>query len=275
MSARKLRWSSIKPRVGSAKALLLLLDYDGTLVPIANHPSRAVLPPKMRRLLERLARQRGVRLVLISGRSLPDLKRMVGLRNLCYVGNHGLELQGGRLRYVHPMAQRSRTVLKRLARKLTAALRQIHGAWVEDKGLTISVHWRLVPRSAYRRFHDTVRQLTMPSVQRRAIQLGRGKRVVEMYPPVQWGKGDIVDWLRQRVVARQPRLRPLLIYLGDDRTDESGFRAVNRCQGISVFVGARPHATSARWWVKTPQDVHKVLARILEEQVVGWKSKHT
>jgi trehalose-phosphatase len=222
-----------------------------------------------KRVLKRLSRQPGVCGVLVSGRAPLDLKRMVGVPRLCYVGNHGLELEGDGLRYVHPQARAHRPLLRRVARTLTIALRPVPGAWVEDKGLTVSLHWRAVPRAAHRALQQRVARAIAPYRSRRQIVVTRGKRVIDIRPPVRWGKGEAVDWLSRHLrPSSSSRAQPTLLYFGDDQTDEGAFRAVNRSRGISVFVGPRPRATYARWWARDPREVREALTRILHER---WK----
>ena len=267
-------WPSLERPIASAKSLLLFLDYDGTLVPITAHPSKVLLPASTKRLIEQLTHQRGVRVVLISGRALRDLKARVGVPDLYYVGNHGLELQGDRLWYVNPVAQTSRLLLKRVARTLKASLQQVPGAWVEEKDLTLSLHWREVPPSFQRRFRQIVARCTSSYLTPHTIHVTQGKQVIEIRPPVQWGKGDVVAWLRRRLVPSSGRAaRALLVYLGDDETDEEAFRVVNRSRGLSVFVGSRLRATAARWRVCTPRDVRETLRRILQARCKSTRAR--
>lgn len=264
MMRGKARWARLVRRIAAADPLLLCLDYDGTLVPIAAHPSQARLPAPTRRLLRQLSRQQGIRVVVVSGRALPELERRVAVPGLYYVGNHGLELSGPRIRYVHAAARASRPRIRRLARRLRAALRPVPGAWVEEKGLTASVHLRAVRPAARQRCLRIVAAVTAPERRRAAIRLTRGKEVVELRPPVRWGKGESVAWIRERLTAGGRAARPVLVYLGDDETDEGAFRMVNRFRGCSVFVGVRPQATAARWRMRGPRDVRAALAAILE-----------
>jgi trehalose-phosphatase len=262
---------SLLRHVASTKSLFLFLDYDGTLTPIADHPSHARLQAETKRLLKQSADLPGVWVALVSGRSLSDLKRIVGIRGLYYVGNHGLELEGPSLRYVNPVAQATQPLLKKIAGELKAALRPIPGAWVEEKGLTFSVHWRNIPRTLRRQFHRLVRRSTAPLKAEGLIRVTRGKRVVEVRPPVAWGKGEMVTWILRRVIPRRSSAKPLVMYLGDDETDEEAFRVTNRCRGLSVRVGRRQSATKARWWVKNPLEVRELLTRIGEAH--AWKRK--
>ena len=264
MKPRGLFWPSLQRRICSADHLALFLDYDGTLVPIASHPSKAHLAATTRRLLQRLARDPRISVALVSGRSLRDVKRAAGLPRLWYIGNHGLEMQGPALRYVHPAAQARRPLMRRIARNLQVALRGIQGAWVEDKGSTLSVHVRRARPWDRRIVQQRFEQIVQPYHQSHKVELTAGKMVLEVRPPGEWNKGTAVEWLVERLRRSKRIPQPLPIYVGDDRTDEDAFHIVNQLGGISVFVGQRPRQTVARWWLRRPQQVREMLARITE-----------
>ncbi len=96
--------SYLAPYVGDRAILSLLLDYDGTLSPIASHPDLAVMPTETRKVLERLANHPDVFIAVISGRSVTNVKEMVGIDGITYAGNHGLEiLHPDGTKFVHPM----------------------------------------------------------------------------------------------------------------------------------------------------------------------------
>lgn len=269
MRSLRAQWPRLRRAVAAAPRLLLLLDVDGTLVRIAKHPSLVRLPASTKQLLTQLADYPKVSVVLVSGRALACLKALVGIRNLCYVGNHGLELQGRTWRYVHPVAQRRRPLLRQIARDFTRLLRPIRGAWVEEKGLSLSLHWRQVPRSAQRRFQQLVAGRLALYTRRRRIRVMRGKRVIDIRPPVRWGKGDAVAWLLRRMSRSPTAIKPFMIYVGDDQTDEDAFRVVNRLGGMTVFVGGPARATRARYWLKNPREVHawlEGLGRLLHQR---------
>lgn len=253
-------WPTIRQQVLRARLVLLCCDFDGTLAPIADHPSQARLPTDTKRLLEQLASLRGLRVALVSGRALADLKRLVGLSRVTYVGNHGLEAKGPGLSFLHPQARRLRHTLHRLSRKLAQALRKIPGASVEWKGLTASLHWRNVPRPAQRRFHRLVKELTVPYTERGTIRVTRGKRVVEIRPRVDWDKGRVLEWLLNRLSGRHRSWKACVLYVGDDRTDEDAFKIVNHLGGLSVLVGRQSTRTAARYWLKDPHEVQRWLA---------------
>lgn len=252
----------LERRLERAAHLAVILDYDGTIVPIVSRPHQARLPGRTRSLLRRLARHPAVSLLLLSGRSLRDLRRLARIPEAAYAGNHGLETQEGRVRIIHGSAGSARERLRRLAGILASRLRPIPGARVEWKGLTLSVHWRLVARAHRARFHETVRVCLAAPAARGAVRLTHGKRVVDVLPPTPWDKGACVAWfLRRTGWGRSPRT--LILGLGDDTTDEALFRAVNRRGGVSVLVGGPGRRTAARWRVRGPQAVRRLLAWLL------------
>lgn len=119
--------------VGEEAILSLLLDYDGTLSPIAPHPDLAVLPPETKKVLERLANMPDVFVAVISGRSVNNVKEMVGIEGITYAGNHGLEiLHADGTRFTQPMPTE-------LEEKVGGLMQQLQeeccreGAWVENK----------------------------------------------------------------------------------------------------------------------------------------------
>lgn len=246
-------------RLAGARTLHVLLDYDGTLVPLADHPAKARLPRGLQRLLEALARQSGVHVTLVSGRSLKDLRRQVRLPRIGYVGNHGLELRDGTLRYVHAVAKKSRGPLRAIVRGLRRALRPIRGAWVEDKGLTASVHYRLVKPSEIPRVRQMFYAVVQPYQLKRHIRVTTGRCVFEVRPPVSWTKATMVNWLLTHRVAGGRR--PLPLYVGDDMTDEDVF-ALLRQRGLTVAVAPGASATRARYRVDAPEDVWRLLQRV-------------
>ena len=106
----------LKKYVGDKTNLALLLDYDGTLSPIVKHPDLAILPPETKQVLERLARRPDVFIAVVSGRGVDDVKSKVGIENITYAGNHGLEIHhADGTKYVHPIPDSNITELVKLA----------------------------------------------------------------------------------------------------------------------------------------------------------------
>lgn len=256
-------WPALQRRVSDADRLLLFLDYDGTLTPITDHPTHAKLSVSLKKLLQRLVQHPDIDVALISGRRLSDLKTMTGIPGLCYVGNHGLELESPSFRYVNPGAQTARPLLQQIARQLRTELQPIAGAWVEDKGLTLTVHFRNVqPRKAVL-VKNGFYEVLEPFLVRRQVRVTAGKQVLEVRPLVRWTKGTIVDWLLARALASAGEVTVLPIYVGDDETDEEAFATLRR-SGVTVAVGPHTPLTQAQYVVKTPADVRRFLQQMLE-----------
>lgn len=221
--------------------LLLGLDFDGTLAPIVPRPEDAALPADTRQLLQRLAARTDTLVALISGRALHDLRERAGMDDVYYAGNHGLEIEGPAVHRIHDTAVAARERLGNLARRLTDSVGTIPGAIVEDKGLTLSVHYRLVtdPEQA-RHVRDATHEI---AAQEDGLRITDGRKVVEIRPDVDWHKGRALRFLRETLTADCPDAPA--VFIGDDRTDEDAFREL-RGDDCGIVVGDAPVDTAAR-----------------------------
>jgi trehalose-phosphatase len=252
-------WNDIARRLKSAQHVPLLSDYDGTLTPIVEKPELALLPPETRKLLRALAKNRHYTIGVISGRALADLKSKVGVDGIVYAGNHGLEIEGLGSDFLEPVAEEMRPLLHILNRVLSAALRGIKGVFVEDKGLTLSVHYRLADDSEMDRVQDAFTKVTAPLQVTGQIKITHGKKVYEIRPPVNWDKGKAISWLMAKLREMRGKSGALPIYFGDDLTDEDGFKVIEKSNGLSIFVGDQNTQTVARYFLKSPDDVAELL----------------
>lgn len=212
--------------------LVLLLDFDGTLVPIVENPAAVRLSLSLRRTLRRLVR--AVPVVIVSGRGIPDLRRRVRVPGIRFVGHHGLvyHAPGHRLRWLGhrvPVTQ-----VKQWARVLASAAAGARGALVEFKRWTVAVHDRSVLPAARGHLRRRVLRALKPWRHRRTLMLIRGKCVLEARPSGSWNKGTAVSFLLRESWARGRTP----VYFGDDATDEPAFRTI-RGRGIGVRVGRR------------------------------------
>ncbi|MGD2279034.1 MAG: trehalose-phosphatase, partial [Candidatus Omnitrophota bacterium] len=137
-------WKTIKRALGE-KYIYLLLDFDGTLTRIRKRPGEVKLSKATKSVLKGLVSQKKASVAIISGRSLKDARRMVGLKDLVYAGNHGLETKGPGFQHTIPKALRAKKAIKEISRELKRRLKPLKGVIIEDKGLTLSVHYRMVP----------------------------------------------------------------------------------------------------------------------------------
>jgi trehalose 6-phosphate phosphatase len=255
-------WDEVAHRLKSANHILLLTDYDGTLTHIVDKPELATLPQEIRKLLRKLSKNRRYTVGIISGRALTDLKSIVGLEGIIYAGNHGLEIEGFGSSFLEPIAEEMRPFFNMLNQALSATLRGIKGAFVEDKGLTVSVHYRLVDDAEEGMVKDTFRKITDPLHVTGKIRITQGKKVYEIRPPVNWDKGKAIAWFIAKNKEVRGRGKALPIYLGDDLTDEDGFKVIGKNDGISIFVGDGSLQSAAHYFLKSPEDVAQFLKMI-------------
>ncbi len=242
----------------------LLLDYDGTLTPIVPDPAEAELSPAMRGALTSLLRHPRYRVGIVSGRALSDLRARINSKPPYLAGNHGLEIEAPGTIYSHPEAQRLRPQLQALARSLQQELEQIPGALVEDKGLSLSVHFRRVPEALVPVVKGRLLQLARSAIDAGTLALRTGKDVLELRPRVTkavselrprvtWDKGDAVRWIVEHIRQEVPAASILPVYIGDDDTDENAFRAL-ASTGVGIVVGADRLQSAAHYYVPSVEE---------------------
>jgi trehalose 6-phosphate phosphatase len=257
-------WADFLGDCRAASHVLFLSDYDGTLTPIVGRPVDAVLSPDIRDKLARLARQPAFSVGVISGRAISELKSMVGIEGIYYAGNHGLEIEGPGISYITPEAGTSRAVMRELAGQIAAALADTDGVIIQDKGLSISVHYRLVAKGEERRVTDTVHRLTTVPCNEGKIRVFAGKKVWEIRPPVDWDKGRAVKTIAGEIKKIRQRENLLTVFLGDDVTDEDAFKVVRRPEGWSVYVGPDTATSAAGYCLNSTEEVGTLLTRLTE-----------
>lgn len=263
-------WDEIVKQAKEATQILLFLDYDGTLTPIVARPEMAVLTSQAKEMLKQISHHSLFKLAVISGRSLSVIKALVGLENIAYAGNHGLEIEcppcycqersPETTTFIHPIAKEIEPVLKSLEQRLKGRLADIDGVLIENKGLTLSVHYRLAEEAA----EERIKQLFFEAIEcadaKDKLQVTEGKKVLEVRPPVDWNKGKAIEWLLE--IYRTPG--SLRIFAGDDVTDEDGFRVLHKVGGISVFIGENNASSTADYYLDSPEQLHHWLGKLLE-----------
>jgi trehalose-phosphatase len=240
-------------RVRSGRRVLLFTDFDGTLVPIKDDPMACALSPGDRAQLARIAARPGAVVAVVSGRDLADLTPRIGVEGIIHAGNHGLEIRGPGFNFREPGSVALAPKLAKIVADLTAALADVPGAWVQNKELTASVHFRQTPPESHGRVRESVERVLNPHLDE--FVLRGGKMVLEVRPRVDWHKGRAVHWLWQRLAGDDPN--PIAIYLGDDATDEDAFQAIP--DGVTIMVGPA-RSTAARYRLNDAADVSKFLA---------------
>lgn len=218
----------------------LFLDVDGTILEIAPRPELVRMPPGLPRLLGWLAAQRDGAMALISGRNLADLDQLLLPWRGAAAGVHGAERRsadGGSVQSGQSAADRAAAAaLDRLRPELTEIATAFPGAWLEDKGHALALHYRAIARNEAE-IRDAVERLALR--ESAALRLIAGKMVLEAQPRHR-NKGAVIA----AFLAEPPFHGRRPVFIGDDSTDEDGFAEVNRRGGLSIRVGV-PLAQSA------------------------------
>lgn len=222
---------------------LLAFDFDGTLAPIVTSPAAATMRSTTRLLLAAISELRKV--VIITGRSVADVTpRLHGVRTAAIVGNHGIEPSV-------EMAAAQREVA-RWRPILDAAIGHLAGVYLEDKGLTVAVHYRHAPSIADVR----------AAVQGVCRELGDTVRVVEgievmnLIPAGAPNKGDALHRVQALLSARA------VLYVGDEETDEDAFAALDQARAVGVRIGRAPQSR-APFYLPSQDDMDTMLQYLL------------
>lgn len=196
----------------------LLTDIDGTISRVTAPPEAATVEPAARAALARLATVLDV-VAVVSGRSAADARRLVDVPRLVYIGNHGLERWHDGQVTASPEATRFRDRMARVAAQMQATL-TLPGVRVEDKDLTLSIHYRETadPASA----EEIVRAALLPVSEAEGLVVRPGRMVFEVRPPITMNKGTAA-----RDLIRERGLRSV-VFVGDDVTDLDAMTAIQR-----------------------------------------------
>ena len=259
-------WHEAFSRIKAARHVLLVFDYDGTLTPIVDNPEQADLPEETKEVIQALTQQRRFTLGIISGRALSDLRHRIGIEELIYAGNHGLEIEGPDISFINPMAEDTKPVLHTIYQVLSSVLKPIPGVLVEDKELTLSVHYRMVGEGESNLVSSIFEGVVSTARSLKKIRITSGKKVYEVRPEVDWDKGKAIAMILDRFGRSRAALKPLAVFLGDDLADEDGFKVVNKRGGISIFVGGEKNDSAARYYLKSPKEVEQFLSMLLSMQ---------
>jgi trehalose-phosphatase len=238
-----------------AKHVFFFLDYDGTLTSIMPKPEMVKLKDSTRKILEQLSTNPNFSIAIITGRKIEEIESLVPVKNIIFAGNHGLELKGPAFHYVHAKAKRYRKVIRDVLKRLQGLPKRFVGSFIEDKKLTLSYHFRgLREEQTVPALRKEFMQRIQPWLRKEKVEIVEGKKVFEIRPHVNWNKGSAVRWM---LLRENPESLP--IYIGDDKTDEHAFKALNDC-GITIRVGLSRNS-HAQYFVK---DVYEV------EQFLSW-----
>ncbi len=222
--------NNLHPWLEKRPTAVLFFDYDGTLTPIVTRPENALLSSTAKRLLGRAMRAPNLDIAIVSGRALADVKEMVGIPGLTYVGNHGFEIEGPGIEFRHEALVRFQSAVESASKDLQKI--DVEGAWVERKGATVTVHFREVAEAE----QHAAQRRAASILRKHKLRVTTGKGIVEGRPPIDWNKGYAVLHVLAMRHGVDWTSRARALYIGDDVTDEDAFRSL-RGMGRSIRVG--------------------------------------
>jgi trehalose-phosphatase len=236
-------------RARKAKHIVVFLDFDGTLVRLRRKPKEVFLGAPARRVLRRLVRRRRVTLCFISGRQLSDLRKRAPVKGAIYFGLHGWERSNGQPPDL-PGTRKLREVLRWVRQQAL----DLPGVRVEDKGICFGIHYRAARKPAVERARTIVKEALARLGP--GFNLMAGKKIWEIYLKDMGNKGKAARDLLQQIPGRK-----LVIYAGDDTTDETAFALLRN--GVTIRVG-KFGETRANFFVRGPAEVRMFLEKLEE-----------
>lgn len=227
----------------------LFLDVDGTLLDITETPSAVVVDADLKSLLGEVSRQLDGATALVSGRSIATVDELLAPLVLPVAGLHGLEHRSasGELRRVGPGPE----ALAGARAALTAFVDAHANTMLEDKGRALALHFRRAPEAEL-----AARQAAQAALRELgdAFHVQEGKMVLEIKPSAATKATAVETFMHEAPFAgRTP------VFIGDDLTDQAGFRIVEALGGTSIAVG---HQVQGQWRLENPAAVRRWLASI-------------
>jgi len=264
-----LAWPTIYAKLKQKnRQIAVFLDYDGTLTPIVDTPSKAVLTSSMREVIQRLSEKFAT--AIVTGRKIETIYKFVQLNSLHYAGSHGFDIRGAQNSRMKQIATDFRPYLQQSYQVLSDKMKEYPGTLVEDNDFSISVHFRKVKPELVPKIEQEVDQqiAACPKLIKKF-----GKKVFEIRPQIDWDKGKAVKWLLQsmfqgkkRKKKRRKPLEVIPIYIGDDLSDEDAFRELKSYENsISIHVkGKKDRPTAASYVLRDPSEVETFLLKLTQ-----------
>ena len=240
--------------------LLVLLDIDGTIAPIARTPGAAAVPEITERLLDRFAASPDTHVALVTGRAASDARGMVATKGIWIIGNHGGELRfpDGEIT-VDAQTAKYETAMAEAYADLQKEAPRFPGVVVEYKRWSLSVHYRMMDADLTPALQSAFEEV----VARKGLLMSEGKKIFELKPPVPVNKGTAVLDLVRRLLGGQRRHgEPSIIFAGDDVTDEDAFRALREHMPGAVTIRVAEDAakpSDAEFRVRSPEELREFL----------------
>ena len=243
--------ANIKNKLKKSNSILLL-DFDLTLSPLAKNPANATLPDDTKILLKKLSKH--INIAVITGRTINDIKKRIKLSEITYIGNHGLEYEVEGITKSTQLSIKSKKGLKDTKKKFLNIKRKYSGVIVEDKKLTLALHYRLLLPQDKFAFLADIKKIKM-GLEKYGLRGILYKKTLEVRPETKEDKGTASLFILKKFGNHKQ-----VIYIGDGKTDEDAFRVFPH--GITIRVG-KSKQSLAKYYVRDTREVKKFLVWLL------------
>ena len=244
------------PTLNVAEPIAVFLDFDGTLVDIAERPDLVSVPATLLTTIQEVHDRLDGALAVISGRSIADLDALLAPLQLPMAGVHGIE---HRDQTGHLSSEHSSTIPASVHRRMIELAENDPGLILEDKGSSLALHYRQSPA------RESLIRAELKTIFENFNQdfvLLEGKMVIEIRPNGA-DKGTAVE----KFLANPPFTGRRPIFIGDDITDEDAFRVVNRLKGYSIKVGPKDPDSAALYELEDVNAVRDWLEPIVHPKI--------
>ena len=248
-------FSDVRRWADNGRMHSLLLDFDGTLTPVAPDPELVFIDAKVRRVLQEIQDTGRMAIGIISGRSLEQIRGRVGICGIIYAGNHGMEIVGPSVRYVNSAASKAKDAIQSLTSRLENDLNRFHDLQVRNKRLSITIQWRTPQLPEIK---EEIRSVVIDDIADGGERFTVRDTInsIDILPATGWNKGSAANLINRHLDV-EPRNS---MYVGDDGSDEDAFGALQ--DGITVKVGPANN-TRARYVLKDSAEVLTLLKLLL------------
>jgi len=253
----------IQKKIMKSDRIFLFLDYDGTLVSFKQKPTDVTTPQHVKNIIRQLIKNQKVTVIIVTGRPLQEIRKLLHIRGLSFIALHGLSIKTpNESEYSWDQATQARLLVKAIKNDMQEKLKDEKRAFLEDKELTLVLHYRLLPSNKARLLREAFKTTVRTLDKNRILEIMNGAKVIEARPKG-WNKGKAVELF----LAGHDKGKIILpIYIGDDYTDEDAFRVLKK-RGITIHVvNTSKRKTAARYWVNNPDEVFSFL-QFLHQQL--------
>src|SRR3989344_405025 len=240
------------------KSLVLLLDFDLTLSPLAKNPIEAFLPESTKNLLKQVLKN--IPVIIVTGRKLDDIRKRVNIRGMSYVGNHGLEYFFNKKIEVLPVSTSAKKALRKLKNKLVEKCKGYDEIILEDKKYSLSLGYRLVKSHKSNSLERVFRNIQNEIKKDCLLETRLDKKTFEIRPKTNINKGTACSRML-KIIRDKLKKKITPLYIGDSETDEDAFKILKKT-GITVRVGKNTKS-QAEGYLQNQKEVNYFLEWVL------------